>query len=380
MLFEDPEAASPLNHLGVELDSSDAVAAAADRFALSGLSHSSSTVDRCCHAVQDKVWVDVPSVPLGAWEFYAVLSDEPDRTAPTRPASAARPRRPRAGHAAAPSRGRRDMTEHAVVVEHVRVAFGPIRALDDVDLRVPRGSTLGVLGHNGAGKTTLIRVLTTQIRPDRGRVSIDGMDALAQPLEVRRRIGVTGQFAGLDDYLTTLENLELFARLAGLGSAARGRAEELVERFELGAIASRRVGELSGGSRRRVDLAASLVASPRVLFLDEPTTGLDPAARQAVWDLVTELTATGTTVVLTTQYMEEADRLADHLVVLEHGRVAARGTPRDLKALVGAKVGGPPCLARTPASSPSAPTASRPRARTASPCPSACRTTPRQRR
>jgi ABC-2 type transport system ATP-binding protein len=230
------------------------------------------------------------------------------------------------------------VTEHAVVVEHVRVAFGPIRALDDVDLRVPRGSTLGVLGHNGAGKTTLIRVLTTQIRPDRGRVSIDGIDALAQPPEVRRRIGVTGQFAGLDDYLTTLENLELVARLAGLGSAARGRAQELVERFELGAVASRRAGELSGGSRRRVDLAASLVTSPRVLFLDEPSTGLDPAARKAVWDLVTELTATGTTVVLTTQYLEEADRLADHLVVLEHGRVAARGTPRDLKALVGAKV------------------------------------------
>jgi ABC-2 type transport system ATP-binding protein len=229
------------------------------------------------------------------------------------------------------------VTEHAVVAEHVRVAFGPIRALDDVDLRVLRGSTLGVLGHNGAGKTTLIRVLTTQIRPARGRVSIDGIDTLAQPTEVRRRIGVTGQYAGLDDYLTTLENLELIARLAGLGSAARGRARELVERLELGAVASRRVGELSGGSRRRVDLAASLVASPRVLFLDEPSTGLDPAARQAVWELVTELTATGTTVVLTTQYLEEADRLADHLVVLEHGRVAARGTPRDLKARVGAK-------------------------------------------
>ena len=203
---------------------------------------------------------------------------------------------------------------------------------------MPHGSTLGVLGHNGAGKTTLIRVLTTQIRPDRGRVWIDGIDALAQPAEVRRRIGVTGQYAGLDDFLTTLENLELFARLAGLRSAARGRAQDLVERFQLGAVSSRRVGELSGGSRRRVDLAASLVAAPQVLFLDEPTTGLDPAARQAVWELVGELTAAGTTVVLTTQNLEEADRLADHLVVLEHGRIAASGTSRDLKALVGAKV------------------------------------------
>ncbi len=154
------------------------------------------------------------------------------------------------------------MTEHVVIVEHVHVAFGLIRALDGVDLRVPQGSTLGVLGHNGAGKTTLIRVLTTQIRPDHGRVWIDGIDGLAQPAEVRRRIGVTGQYAGLDDFLTILENLELFARLAGLRSAARGRAKDLVERFELGAVASRRVGELSGGSRRRVDLAASLVAAP----------------------------------------------------------------------------------------------------------------------
>jgi ABC-2 type transport system ATP-binding protein len=230
------------------------------------------------------------------------------------------------------------MAPHAVEARGVRLMYGPIVALDDVDLLVSRGSTLGVLGHNGAGKTSLIRVLTTSLRPDRGRLLVDGIDVVARPAEVRRRIGVTGQYAGLDDFLTTVENLELVARLSGLRRAARARVDELVERFDLQAIASRRVGELSGGSRRRVDLAASLVASPKVLFLDEPSTGLDPAARQAVWDVVTELTAAGTTVVLTTQYLEEADRLADQLVILSNGRVVARGAPSELKRLVGGKV------------------------------------------
>jgi ABC-2 type transport system ATP-binding protein len=230
------------------------------------------------------------------------------------------------------------MAADAVVVEDVAVAFGRTDALDGVDLRVTPGTTLGVLGHNGAGKTTLIQVLTTLIRPDRGRVMIDGIDALAQPGEVRRRIGVTGQYAGLDDFLTTAENLELVGRLAGLRTAARGRAGDLVERFDLRGIASRRVGELSGGFRRRVDLAASLVASPTVLFFDEPTTGLDPTARHALWDLVAELTAAGTTVLLTTQYLEEADRLADQVVILDHGRIANHGTPAELKSRVGGKV------------------------------------------
>jgi ABC-2 type transport system ATP-binding protein len=230
------------------------------------------------------------------------------------------------------------MPGYAVVVDDVAVSYGTTRALGGVELRVPHGTTLGVLGPNGAGKTTLIRVLTTLIRPDRGRVRIDGIDALAQPGEVRRRIGVTGQYAGLDEFLTTFENLELVGRLAGLRTAARGRAHDLVDRFELQAIASRRVGELSGGTRRRVDLAASLVGSPTVLFLDEPTTGLDPAARQALWDVVAELTAAGTTVLLTTQYLEEADRLADQVVILDHGRIAGQGTPADLKSRVGGKV------------------------------------------
>jgi ABC-2 type transport system ATP-binding protein len=230
------------------------------------------------------------------------------------------------------------MTPHAIEAHGVGLTYGPTVAPDGVDLQVPRGSTLGVLGHNGAGKTSLIRVLTTSLRPDRGRVLVDGIDVVEHPALVRRSIGVTGQYAGLDDFLTTVENLTLMARLSGLRREARARVRDLVERFDLHPFASRRVGELSGGSRRRVDLAASLVASPKVLFLDEPTTGLDPAARQTVWDVVTELTAAGTTVVLTTQYLEEADRLADQLVVLSSGRVVARGAPSELKRLVGGKV------------------------------------------
>jgi ABC-2 type transport system ATP-binding protein len=226
----------------------------------------------------------------------------------------------------------------AVVVEQVAVAYGSTAALDGIGLHVAPGGTLAVLGHNGAGKTSLVRVMTTSIRPDRGRVVIDGVDAIEHPAEVRRRIGVTGQYAGLDDFLTTFENLELVGRLAGLRGAARGRAGDLVDRFELHGVFDRRVGELSGGTRRRVDLAASLVGSPSVLFLDEPTTGLDPAARQALWKVVAELTAAGTTVVLTTQYLEEADRLADHVVVLDHGRIAAQGTPSELKSLIGGKI------------------------------------------
>jgi ABC-2 type transport system ATP-binding protein len=230
------------------------------------------------------------------------------------------------------------MTGAAVVVEDVHVAYGTTWALDGVDVEVPRGSTLGVLGHNGAGKTTLVRVLTTLVRPNAGRVVVDGFDVLADADQVRRRIAVTGQYAGLDEFLTGRENLELVGRLVGLGRRARERAGELVDRLGLGDLAGRRAGELSGGSRRRIDLAASLVGSPTVLFLDEPTTGLDPTARSALWDVVDDLTASGTTVVLTTQYLEEADRLADDIIVLDHGRVAARGTPAELKRLVGGKV------------------------------------------
>jgi ABC-2 type transport system ATP-binding protein len=230
------------------------------------------------------------------------------------------------------------MTAPAVVVEDLHVAYGTTWALDGIDLDVPRGSTLGVLGHNGAGKTTLIRVLTTLVRPNVGRVTVDGFDVVADADRVRQRIGVTGQYAGLDEFLTGRENLELVARLTGLGQHARRRTGELIDRLHLHDVAARRVGELSGGWRRRIDLAASLVGSPTVLFLDEPTTGLDPTGRAGLWDVVEELTATGTTVVLTTQYLEEADRLADDIVVLDHARIAARGTATQLKGLVGGKV------------------------------------------
>ncbi|WP_231611794.1 ABC transporter ATP-binding protein, partial [Rhodococcus sp. CX] len=230
------------------------------------------------------------------------------------------------------------MTAPAVVVEDLHVAYGKTWALDGVDLEAAAGTTVGVLGHNGAGKTTLIRTLTTLVTPTIGRVQVDGLDVVADATAVRRRIGVTGQYAGLDEFLTARENLELIGRLTGLRRTARPRADALIERLGLHEYATRRVGELSGGSRRRIDLAASLVGSPSVLFLDEPTTGLDPIARTGLWEVVEELTAAGTTVVLTTQYLEEADRLADHIVVLRSGRVAARGTPSDLKRIVGGKV------------------------------------------
>jgi ABC-2 type transport system ATP-binding protein len=226
----------------------------------------------------------------------------------------------------------------AVVVEDLHVAYGSTSALDGIDLETARGTTLGVLGHNGAGKTTLIRVLTTLVRPTAGRVTVNGFDVVTAADQVRRRIGVTGQYAGLDEFLTGRENLELIGRLTGLGRRAASQADALIDRLDLGDLAGQRVGQMSGGSRRRVDLAASLAGSPSVLFLDEPTTGLDPTARAGLWDVVAELTATGTTVLLTTQYLDEADRLADHIVVLDHGRIAARGTPAELKRLVGGKV------------------------------------------
>jgi ABC-2 type transport system ATP-binding protein len=217
--------------------------------------------------------------------------------------------------------------------------YGDTQALDDVDLQAGAGSILGVLGPNGAGKTTALRMLTTLGRPDSGTARVAGHDVRNAPGAVRRSIGVTGQDASLDELLTGRQNLVMIGELCGLGrAAARARAGELLELIELADAADRVVKSYSGGMRRRLDLAGSLVMSPPVLFLDEPTTGLDPNSRQRVWGLVRELVAGGATVLLTTQYLDEADALADQIVVIDHGRVIARGTPAELKATTGSQL------------------------------------------
>ena len=224
----------------------------------------------------------------------------------------------------------------AVEMRNVVKRFGDTTALDGVNLSVPRGAVFGLLGPNGAGKTTSVRVLTTLIRPDGGTARIDGIDVTADPNAVRRRIGLTGQYAAVDERLTARENLIYVGRLFHLGtSTARSRAGELLERFDLVEAADRPVKGFSGGMRRRLDIAMSLIANPSVLFLDEPTTGLDPRSRLAMWDVIADLAADGTTVLLTTQYLEEADRLAEQIVVIDHGRVIAEGTPNELKARTG---------------------------------------------
>src|SRR5919199_565499 len=214
--------------------------------------------------------------------------------------------------------------------------YGDLWALADVDLDVPAGSVLGLLGHNGAGKTTAIRILTTLSRPTTGSARIAGLDVVADAARVRSLIGVAGQAATVDGLLTARANLEMVGRLYHLpGPAARKRADELLERLALSEHAGRLVRTFSGGMRRRLDLAASLVAAPPVLFLDEPTTGLDPQSRRDLWELLRDLVSDGATLVLTTQYLEEADRLADQVVVLDRGRVAAAGSPASLKARIG---------------------------------------------
>ncbi|MFG2527377.1 ATP-binding cassette domain-containing protein [Streptomyces sp. NPDC048516] len=224
----------------------------------------------------------------------------------------------------------------AIYAEGLVKTFGDVRALDGVDLDVPEGTVLGMLGPNGAGKTTAVRVLTTLLRPDRGKAVVAGIDVLAQPDEVRRSIGLSGQFAAVDEYLTGRENLTMVGQLYQMsGRDAKRRAAELLERFHLGDAADRTAKTYSGGMRRRLDLAAALVVSPPVMFMDEPTTGLDPRNRQALWDVIQELVAGGTTLLLTTQYLEEADRLAHDICVVDHGKVIARGTSDQLKARTG---------------------------------------------
>jgi ABC-2 type transport system ATP-binding protein len=216
-------------------------------------------------------------------------------------------------------------------------SFGKTRALDGLDLSVREGSVYGLLGPNGAGKTTTIRVLATLLKPDSGHATVAGIDVVRDPDAVRRKVGLTGQYASVDEDLTGTENLVLVGRLLGLPwSAARRRAGELLDAFGLSEAAGRQVRTYSGGMRRRIDIGASLVTVPDILFLDEPTTGLDPRGRNQVWDLVRRIAAEGTTVLLTTQYLDEADRLAERLAVIDHGRVIAEGTSRELKASVGA--------------------------------------------
>ncbi|MDX2547295.1 ATP-binding cassette domain-containing protein [Streptomyces sp. WI04-05B] len=225
-------------------------------------------------------------------------------------------------------------TTYAVLSEGLAKSFGKIHAVRGLDLAVAEGTVCGLLGSNGAGKTTAVRLLTTLLRPDAGSARVAGHDLAREGAAVRRRIGVTGQYASVDGDLTGRENLRLFARLHRVRGPA-ARADELLRRFGIAEAADRPASTYSGGMRRRLDLAASLVKRPEVLFLDEPTTGLDPAARNQIWAAVRALKDEGTTVLLTTQYLEEADQLADEIALVEHGRVAHTGSPAQLKALIG---------------------------------------------
>ena len=228
------------------------------------------------------------------------------------------------------------MTELMIEAHEVSKKFGDVTALDGVSVTAKKGSVLGLLGHNGAGKTTLVNLLTTMLPPSSGSAKVAGFDVVRQSHEVRSRIGLTGQFAAVDEQLSGHDNLVLIARLLGASRRqAHQRADDLLEQFDLTDAAKRNAKTYSGGMRRRLDLAASLVGNPEVLFLDEPTTGLDPASRLAMWEIVEKLVADGTTVLLTTQYLDEADRLADLITVLSHGKVVASGTSSELKAQVG---------------------------------------------
>jgi ABC-2 type transport system ATP-binding protein len=224
----------------------------------------------------------------------------------------------------------------AIIAEGLQKHYGKTHALDGLDLIAEQGTVLGVLGPNGAGKTTAVRILTTLLKPDAGHAEVAGLDVVKDADALRSRIGLAGQYAAVDEYLTGYENLKMFGQLYHLsGAVAKRRANELLERFDLVDAAGRTVKTYSGGMRRRLDLAASLIVTPPVIFLDEPTTGLDPRGRLAMWDVISSLVSEGTTVLLTTQYLEEADQLANSIMVVDHGRVIAKGTADELKTQVG---------------------------------------------
>ena len=224
----------------------------------------------------------------------------------------------------------------AILAEGLQKYYGKTHALDGLDLVAEQGTVLGVLGPNGAGKTTAVRILTTLLRPDGGHAEVAGLDVVKDANALRSRIGLAGQYAAVDEYLTGYENLKMFGQLYHLsGAASRQRATELLKRFDLVDAGKRIVKTYSGGMRRRLDLAASLIVTPPVIFLDEPTTGLDPRGRLAMWDVIGSLVSEGTTVLLTTQYLEEADQLANQIAVVDHGRVIAKGTADELKTQVG---------------------------------------------